>query len=84
MTGVELYRRRCAAAQADLVRAMRSTAHALTREANAIESPMVGREPAPQSVRADLRELEIYLRAYDKARAALDAVEAVECAEVER
>ena len=82
MTGVELYRRRCEAARADLVRALRSTARALTQEANMIES--AGHAPGPQSTRADLRELEFYLRAYDKARAALDAVEAVECAEVER
>ncbi len=82
MTSVELYRRRCEAAQADLVRALRSTARALTQEANMIES--AGCAPGPQSTRADLRELENYLLAYDKASAALAAVEANARAEGER
>jgi len=75
MTGVELYRRRCEAAQVDLVRAMRMLASALMRESNVLERGVV---PAPESMRADIRELEHALLAYDKARAALDAVEAVE------
>ena len=75
MTGVELHRRRCEAAQVDLVRAMRMLASALMRESNVLERGVV---PAPESMRADIRELKHALLAYDKARAALDAVEAVE------
>ena len=76
MTGVELHRRRCEAAQVDLVRAMRILAAHWQREADAIES--MGRAPAPGSLRADMREVEHAVLAYDKARAALDAVEAME------
>ncbi len=43
-----------------------------------------GCAPGPQSTRADLRELENYLLAYDKASAALAAVEANARAEGER
>ena len=75
MTGVELHRRRYEAAQADIVRAMRATSAALAREANVSERGAIA---ATDSTRADLREAEDALLAYDKARAALEAVEAME------
>lgn len=62
-------------AMLDLAAAMRRTGERLARDAASI---VTGSPPSTSSIRSDVLELEYALRAHDKARAALDAVEAVE------
>ena len=63
------------AATADIVRELRQFIASLSAEVTSIES---GGQPRPWSVRSDMRGLESYLLAYDKAKAAYDAVSGLE------
>jgi hypothetical protein len=75
MTTLDYYARSERASADDLARKLRGAARQLAAEADRIAS---GSSPATHVVRHDLRELEIVCLAYDKARAALVAAQAME------